>query len=40
MKETKGQVHPDDLFQMKIVFGMPETRTLIYDIDKEHQNKG
>lgn len=36
MKATDdGKVHPEDLYQMKVVFGMPDNRTLIYDVDSD-----
>lgn len=38
MKETDdGQVHPEDLYQMKIVFGMPAGHTLIYEINSDEK---
>ncbi len=33
MKEIDGYVQPDNLHQMKFVFGMPLNRTLTYDVD-------
>lgn len=36
MKATDdGKVHPEDLYQMKVVFGMPVNRTLVYEIDSD-----
>lgn len=38
MKATDdGRMHPEDLYQMKIVFGMPANRTLIYEIDSDEK---
>lgn len=35
MKEKNGEVCPDNVYHMKVVFGLPDTRTLIYDVNKE-----
>lgn len=36
MKATDdGKVHPEDLYQMKVVFGMPINHTLIYEVDSD-----
>lgn len=36
MKATDdGKVHPENLYQMKVVFGMPVNHTLIYEVDSD-----
>lgn len=38
MKTTDdGKVHPEDLYQMKVVFGMPDNRTLTYEVDSNRK---
>lgn len=38
MKATDdGKVHPEDLYQIKVVFGMPLNHTLIYEVDSDEK---
>lgn len=34
MKETDGQVLPDNVYFIKVVFGLPNNHTMIYEVDK------
>lgn len=38
MKVTdEGQMHPEDVYEMTVVFGMPDNRTLTYHVDKARE---
>lgn len=37
MKETDGKVLPDNLYLIRVIFGLPNNRTLIYEIDKDEK---
>lgn len=33
MNETNGQMRPDNVYFIKVVFGLPNNRTMIYEVD-------